>query len=434
MCTTVDTVASQPSAKKNVVMVVGLEERTPDFEAKIAFMKNRYENAFLKLIFTVHPYGLPGEIAGTCSNVNWAIRQSTTQLRDEGLPLDPKMCLVTKMDTDVLFLPNHFLRLEQEFLKLDKEKRLECAFQSPLIYNLSLDQRYFFTRVTGILRTYFMMGFLIPLNLNTMSIYHVSLSLAREAGYWIPNYQMEDILQTLHFATGIHKQIPIHFLPLPIVSGPTSGSTLLEEFTEWRTQARRWAYGAAEVFHFFVIKALGGNFDLWSGICYGSAFVLYYAGVLCAMGLYEAAVIIASLFDSCQDDQQDLYWLAGLVGIKYFFVYGVAYFADYVHRRIAGIQEPALEGLMGWIRSFFHFLSTPFVFLLYNCVGAAAIIELSYRGRDICGHEAAKKSALIASGSASGMATSPTSHGFSSEDSSGDSECDSGTGMVESKA
>ena len=277
---------------------------------------------------------------------------------------------------------------------MDETKRLECAFQSPLIYNLSLDQRCFFTRVTGVLRTLFMMGFLIPLSLNTMSIYHVSLDLSRRAFYWIPNYQMEDILQTLHFATGIHKQVPIQFLPLPVVSGPTSGDGLWEEFTEWRTQARRWAYGAAEVFHFFVIKALGGNFDLWSAICYGSSFILYYGGVLCAMGLYQIAVIVASIFDSCQD-QHGLYWLAVLVAIKYIFVFGVAYFADFVHRRIAGIQEPALEGAMGWIRSVFHFLSTPFVFLVYNLVGAAAIIELSYRGRDICGHTAAKKTALM---------------------------------------
>ena len=156
---------------------------------------------------------------------------------------------------------------------------------------------------------------------------------------------------------------------------------------------------------------------------------------MACVGLYQIAVIVASIFDSCQD-QHGLYWLAVLVAIKYIFVFGVAYFADFVHRRIAGIQEPALEGAMGWIRSVFHFLSTPFVFLVYNLVGAAAIIELSYRGRDICGHTAAKKTALVGSGSAmdaSGMTSHPTSHGFSSEESSGDLECDSETGMIPSQ-
>ena len=92
-----------------------------------------------------------------------------------------------------------------------------------------------------------------------------------------------------------------------------------------------------------------------------------------------------------------------------------------MHRRIVGIEEPALEGVTGWIRSVFHFLSTPFVFLTYNIVGALAVIEMTYKGRDICGHTAAKKTALVASTTtkdASGLTT--TAHGMS--DDSGDSD------------
>lgn len=99
ICKTIDTIAAQTRAK-SIIMVIGLEERTPDYKGKIEYFQNRYKNSFLKLIPTVHPYGIKGEVPGTCSNVNWAIRQSTTQLRDEGQPLDPEMTIVTKMDTE----------------------------------------------------------------------------------------------------------------------------------------------------------------------------------------------------------------------------------------------------------------------------------------------------------------------------------------------
>ena len=114
-------------------------------------------------------------------------------MRDEGMPLDPETTLLTKLDTDTLFLPTHFLALGTQFLALPKEERVAVQFQSVLCYNLGLDERWFFTRVTGILRTFFTIAFLIPLSINTMSVYSMSLSLARKADYWLPNYQMEDM-------------------------------------------------------------------------------------------------------------------------------------------------------------------------------------------------------------------------------------------------
>ena len=43
-------------------------------------------------------------------------------MRDEGTPLDPETTLLTKLDTDTLFLPTHFEVLENEFLALSKEE------------------------------------------------------------------------------------------------------------------------------------------------------------------------------------------------------------------------------------------------------------------------------------------------------------------------
>jgi hypothetical protein len=92
---------------------------------------------------------------------------------------------VVNIDVSVcFFVPSPFvhsplgLRLSlnnRSFLNEPPTSRYQVCWQSPLFYNISLDKRYFFTRVMGILRSYFMVGFLIGGDINTMSIYSMSL-------------------------------------------------------------------------------------------------------------------------------------------------------------------------------------------------------------------------------------------------------------------
>ena len=70
----------------------------------------------------------------------------------------------------------------------------ESLYQSPLLYNWRLDEASVVTRVTGIMRAALMMGALIPLNINTMSIYSFSGKLCKQGNYIHPGYQMEDII------------------------------------------------------------------------------------------------------------------------------------------------------------------------------------------------------------------------------------------------
>eukprot|EP00450_Noctiluca_scintillans_P018807 CAMPEP_0194525410 /NCGR_PEP_ID=MMETSP0253-20130528/60866_1 /TAXON_ID=2966 /ORGANISM="Noctiluca scintillans" /LENGTH=620 /DNA_ID=CAMNT_0039370135 /DNA_START=64 /DNA_END=1926 /DNA_ORIENTATION=+ len=413
MCKTLDTLAAQTLANKTI-MVIGVEQRSSDYAEKIKFFKHRYGNCFLRLIQTVHPYALAGEIPGTASNMNWAVRQSTAIMRDEGSPLDPELTILTKLDTDTLFLPTFLETLEREFLALDKAQRLNTVFQSVLTYNLALDQRYFYTRVTGILRTFLMTGLLIPLNINPMSVYSISLSLARRSGYWRPHYQMEDMNVVLNLMVGISKSVHICGVPLPTVCGPTSGGSLLEELSEWRAQVRRWTIGASEIFHLFVVKMLRRHFRSCVGLRYGVIFTLYHCVLLASLGPFFVFSTVADFICACPDDlsswqDEDRVGCAfisprklflGLTCTKYVFVFGTVFFADVVHRRCTGVLEPSLGmrgGIAGVARSFLHFASSLPVLLAYSTVATLAIVELSFRGREVCTHTPAQKTALVSS-------------------------------------
>ena len=59
-------------------------------------------------------------------------------------------------------------------LQTEKERR-RTVWQSPLFYQMGIDKSPFFVRNVGLLRAYFMMGLLVPMNINTMSVFSLTL-------------------------------------------------------------------------------------------------------------------------------------------------------------------------------------------------------------------------------------------------------------------
>lgn len=57
---TLNSVARQKTAKQNICVVVGMEERTPEVETKKQELLDEYSNQFLHFMVTVHPYKLDG--------------------------------------------------------------------------------------------------------------------------------------------------------------------------------------------------------------------------------------------------------------------------------------------------------------------------------------------------------------------------------------
>ncbi|UZP45174.1 hypothetical protein NXS19_012986 [Fusarium pseudograminearum] len=81
--TTLDSLVRQKDAKSRISVIIGMEARTPDKEAKRDEVLTKYKNKFLRLIITFHPSDVPGEISGKCSNMNYACRQGLQILRDD---------------------------------------------------------------------------------------------------------------------------------------------------------------------------------------------------------------------------------------------------------------------------------------------------------------------------------------------------------------
>jgi hypothetical protein len=304
---------------------------------------------------------------------------------------------------------SHFIFISHRaFLNEPPETRYQVCWQSPLFYNIALDQRWFFTRAMGILRSYFMIGFLIGGNINTMSIYSMSLSLLVKSQFFHPGYQMDDIIYTLSAMKATGVRIEIRTIDIPTLSGPTSGTNLFTEFNEWVVQATRWTIGAAEVFHYFFVKLLKRNYFL-PGLAYFWWFVYYYGFVLCVSGLIAISNLIAQFvgialeeysIESCKpcqnwfnlSDESAFYtWIMpSFLLFNYAVVFSTAFIMDALVSQILALDEQ-----INPIRNLLHWLSSQIVLWVYCLVEYKAIFTIAYYGKEVCGHKASEKHALV---------------------------------------
>uniref|UniRef100_A0A914XFQ4 Glycosyltransferase 2-like domain-containing protein n=1 Tax=Plectus sambesii TaxID=2011161 RepID=A0A914XFQ4_9BILA len=136
---TTDSLARQTKAKKSLSVFIGLEEGTPDKENKIVQLRERYKSQFERFIITVHPRDLCGDIAGKCSNLNYAARKAIDFLSADpeyGLSDGRVELLVTTGDCDSIFPPKYFDCLEKDYIWLNEEDRHRTVWQSPLFYSM----------------------------------------------------------------------------------------------------------------------------------------------------------------------------------------------------------------------------------------------------------------------------------------------------------
>ena len=403
---TVQTVAEQTVAHR-VVMVIALEEGTPAFARKEEALRRAFRKRFDELLIWRHPRGVPGEIAGKCSNSNYAMRQTVAFLEREAGPagFDPTLFTATTCDADSCFDRRYLEALGDRYLA--HERPAEVVWQPPLFYNYGLAEAAFFTRCTAILRSFFMMGFLIPMSINTMSIFSFSLSLCIDANYMHPGYQMDDIIYTLSCMRATRKRVVIEPICLPTLSGPTSGATVREELHEWARQAKRWSIGAAEVFHYFLQSLLEGKFELRSGLGYGAWYTWYYAIILCGgpvFGLLShtcfhgrvLGVVMAWLRGRQEEEEEpqvdggvmDGVVLGCVVG--QYLIFGLAHLLDAWFTRLTDSKEPPI----GLTRRVAHWLATGPTLLLYSFVSFYGVLEIAVCGKAVCTHDPSKKDSL----------------------------------------
>ena len=74
---------------------LAMEERESEAVAMAETLISRWARCFLRIDFTLHPVGIPGEAPGKSSNESWAAKQI---VRDFGAHGEAERVIVTIMD------------------------------------------------------------------------------------------------------------------------------------------------------------------------------------------------------------------------------------------------------------------------------------------------------------------------------------------------
>ncbi|MDO8576998.1 MAG: glycosyltransferase family 2 protein [Candidatus Daviesbacteria bacterium] len=248
--------------RDRIFIAVGFEER--DDPEKIQETKEylkRIEKRVAGIFTTIHPYGLPGEVAGQGSNKNWMINHILPELLKKGLRVED--IFVTTLDADFVIHPQFLSGALYKYLSLPAPERDKRTFTGVFLYHNNYWQTPAPMRLmatgTSLWQLAEMVGSDKYMNYSSMSL---SLKALLDIGLWIPDKVNDDSgfywKAYFHF-NGDYKVIP-HFLP--ISADAVQDTTLLKTFQNQYLQIKRWAYGVEHI-PFIVRQYFTKEIDFW---------------------------------------------------------------------------------------------------------------------------------------------------------------------------
>ncbi|MGQ9490532.1 MAG: glycosyltransferase [Anaerolineae bacterium] len=242
---TLQGLAIQEEARERLFVVLAMEEAEPGALQKAQRLRKMFQDRFAGILITLHPAGIPGEVAGKGANQNWAARRAKEELVDrQGIPIEH--LTLTSCDADSVLHPHYFAALTRLFAS--DPYRYRRFWQAPLRMDMNIWQ------VPAVVRlvTYFANAVQIselanPLRLNfPLSTFSLSFKLADEADYWDSAMIAEDWHMFLRCAFAVGGQVKLQPIFLPTSANAVYGETLWRSLVNSYRQRLRHAWGVQD--------------------------------------------------------------------------------------------------------------------------------------------------------------------------------------------
>lgn len=259
---TFNAIAKSAYPRDRIFIAVGFEERDdPEKIKQTQDYLKKIEKKVAGVFTTIHPYNLPGEVAGQGSNKNWMIKHVVPQLEQKGIKIDD--VFVTTLDADFCLHREFLSGALHKYLSLPSSIRDKRTFTGVFLYHNNYWQTPTPMRLmatgTSLWQLAEMVGSDKYMNYSSMSI---SLKGLLDIGLWIPDKVNDDNgfywKAYFHF-NGDYRVIP-HFLP--ISGDAVQDTTLLKTFQNQYFQIKRWAYGVEHI-PFIVKQYFTKEIDFW---------------------------------------------------------------------------------------------------------------------------------------------------------------------------
>ncbi len=227
--------------KDRMIVVLGGEERDAvNFRKHQKQIEKRYANKFAKLIFTVHPKDIPGEIPGKGSNMRHMGRQVQKVIDDLAIPYDD--IVVSAFDVDTVAHAQYFACLAYLFLTVPNPTR--SSYQPVTLFSNNIWSATAPVRIAAFSTVFWLFSELVRAErLWTFSSHSMSWRMLVDVGFWEADIVSEDsriFMQGLLHYDGDYRVTPIF---LPVSMDAVAGGTYKESLIDLYKQQRRWAWG-----------------------------------------------------------------------------------------------------------------------------------------------------------------------------------------------
>ncbi|MEK7167060.1 MAG: glycosyltransferase family 2 protein [Patescibacteria group bacterium] len=233
---------------KIIIILSGEEKDKENFFKNAEIIKKEFENKFYKFLITLHPYGLPGDLAGKGSNIAWAGEKAKKFIDQEKIPYEN--IIVSCFDIDACPHFQYFCCLTYKYLTHPNPTKV--SYQPLALFHNNIWDAPAITRVVSNCTTFWLLTELVKSErLITFSSHSMSFKALVDVGFWQRDIISEDsriYLQAMAHYQGNYSIVPMY---IPISMDAVLGKTFWRSMINIYKQQRRWAYGM-ENFPFMV--------------------------------------------------------------------------------------------------------------------------------------------------------------------------------------
>ncbi|MBI4272307.1 glycosyltransferase family 2 protein [Candidatus Uhrbacteria bacterium] len=239
--------------KDRFIIILAGEERAGEHFISIAKrIQAEYKDSFFKLLITVHPKDLEGEIAAKGANIHYAGMRAQELIDQLGIPYEH--IIVSTFDIDTIAHPHYFACLAYTYITHPTPTR--SSYQPVVLYNNTIWETSPAMRLAAFSTTFWLLTELArPDRLFTFSSHSMSFRALVDVGFWQKDIVSEDsriFFQCFTHYDGDYTVTPIY---IPLSMDTVSGNSLREGLWNLYQQQRRWAWGV-EHFPYLVMKFL----------------------------------------------------------------------------------------------------------------------------------------------------------------------------------
>lgn len=237
-------------ADRIIVVLAGEARDHQSFQKNAERLRQEFGHRFWQFWVTEHPMGLPDEIPGKGSNLNWAGHQIQPQLEALGIPVED--IVVSAFDVDTIPHPQYLARLSYLYCTVPNPTR--SSYQPVTLFNNNIWTATAPVRIASFGTTFWLFSELArPERLWTFSSHSMPWKMLLDVGFWEKDMVSEDsriFLQGLIHYHGDYRVTPIF---LPVSMDAVTGDTYVDSLKALYKQQRRWAWGV-EHFPYMVTK------------------------------------------------------------------------------------------------------------------------------------------------------------------------------------